>query len=63
MPQIHDVRFGSKAEVSRASHNVCFGPEADLELPTFRWKEQALYLFVLCIGLSENRPALFCPML
>jgi hypothetical protein len=39
------------------------GPEADLELRTFRWKEQALYLFVLRIGLSENRSALFCPML
>jgi hypothetical protein len=37
--------------------------EADLELRTFRWKEQALYLFVLRIGLSENRSALFCPML
>jgi hypothetical protein len=38
------------------------GPEADLKLRTFQRKEQALYLFVLSIELSQNRSALFCLM-
>jgi hypothetical protein len=54
---------GFEAAFVRVPRDVADGPEADLELRTFRWKEQALYLFVLRIGLSENRSALFCPML
>jgi hypothetical protein len=58
-----DDRLGSIADNRLNLEFVSFRPEADLELRTFRWKEQALYLFVLRIGLSENRSALFCPML